>query len=71
MEADHRGRCNSYFDAGRARAEYTQYRLTVPGGYEQFYSDKDAAERDFKVTPNAVLELASARTNGRWVKVSL
>lgn len=50
--------------------DLTQYRLTAPGGYEQFYGNAAAAHEAFRCLPNATLEKATPGTDDRWVTVA-
>jgi hypothetical protein len=43
-----------------------QYRVTSPGGYEQFYSDRTAAMDQYNAAPGSTLWRADG--HGRWVK---
>lgn len=47
--------------------ENTQYRVTSPGGYEQFYADYDEALKHFQDVPNATLEYGNESTGHKWV----
>ena len=46
-----------------------QYRLTAPGGYEQFSSNKDELEQLQAKLPGAILWMGDESTNGKWVKI--
>lgn len=47
----------------------TQYRVTSPGGYEQFYSDYSAALDHYNKVQGVKLEYADDRTDGKWVEL--